>query len=145
MPRSSRNLQAIPCKRCGERFYICSSCYRGQRYCSEECRKQARRQQVREANRRYRQSQEVRLDHRDRQREYRRAKNSVRYQSSKRDPSDAMIALPEQARTTATRAAAESTDLARPLVREAVRQAAGVAIRCQICGFRSEFIDISTS
>jgi hypothetical protein len=100
---------------------------------------------MREANRRYRESQEVRLDHRDRQRKYRRAKNSVRYQSSKPDPSDAMIALPEQARVTATRAAAEAVDLARPLVREAVRQAARVAIRCQICGFRSEFIDISTS
>jgi hypothetical protein len=57
--------------RCGRIFYICRSCDRGQRYCSEHCRQKARRQQRREANRRHQQSPEGRLDHRDRQRLYR--------------------------------------------------------------------------
>src|SRR5215471_19730525 len=57
--------------RCGSIFYICRSCDRGQRYCSERCRQKARRQQRREANRRHQQSPEGRLDHRDRQRLYR--------------------------------------------------------------------------
>ena len=56
---------------CGALFYICRSCYRGQRYCSEGCRQATRREQRRAANRRHQQSPEGRLDHRDRQRTYR--------------------------------------------------------------------------
>lgn len=72
--------------RCGTTFYICRSCDRGHRYCSERCRLKARRQQRREANRRHQQSFEGRLDHRDRQRLYRqrllRRKISVTDQGS---------------------------------------------------------------
>jgi len=57
---------------CGALFFICRACYRGQRYCSEPCRQLTRRQQRREANRRHQQSPEGRLDHADRQRDYRR-------------------------------------------------------------------------
>jgi hypothetical protein len=57
---------------CGWVFYVCRSCDRGQRYCSERCRDKARREQRRAANRRHQRSREGRLDHRDRQREYRR-------------------------------------------------------------------------
>ncbi len=56
---------------CGVMFYICRSCYRGQVYCGDECRRRMRRQQRRRANRRHQQSREGRLDHRDRQRAYR--------------------------------------------------------------------------
>jgi len=56
---------------CRALFFLCSSCDRGQRYCSLECRRSARLRQHRAANRRYQQSPEGRLDHRDRQREYR--------------------------------------------------------------------------
>lgn len=52
-------------------FYLCRSCDRGQGYCSERCREKSRRQQRRAANRRHQRSDEGRLDHRDRQREYR--------------------------------------------------------------------------
>ena len=56
---------------CGAMFYICNSCYRGQVYCGDGCRHRMRREQRRLANRRYQQSREGRLDHRDRQRAYR--------------------------------------------------------------------------
>jgi hypothetical protein len=56
---------------CGAVFYLCRSCDRGQRYCSERCREKSRREQRRVANRRHQRSDEGRLDHRDRQREYR--------------------------------------------------------------------------
>ena len=56
---------------CGSVFYVCRSCDRGQRYCSERCRGKARREQRRAANRRHQISADGRLDHRDRQREYR--------------------------------------------------------------------------
>ncbi len=57
---------------CGAEFWICRSCDRGQCYCSQECREQSRRAQCREANSRHQQSPEGRLDHRDRQRAYRK-------------------------------------------------------------------------
>ena len=56
---------------CAVIFFICRSCYRGQRYCSAACRQIARREQRRAANRRHQQSPEGRLDHADRQRAYR--------------------------------------------------------------------------
>ena len=56
---------------CGAMFYIYHSCYLGQAYCGDRCRQKKRRQQRRDANRRHQQSQEGRLDHRDRQRDYR--------------------------------------------------------------------------
>jgi len=56
---------------CGVLFFICSSCDRGNRYCSATCRKLARRIQWRAASRRHQGSPEGRLDHRDRQRSYR--------------------------------------------------------------------------
>ena len=56
---------------CGLVFYICNSCYRRQVYCGDSCRDKARQQQLRRANQLYGQSEEARLDHRDRQREYR--------------------------------------------------------------------------
>jgi len=57
---------------CGAVFFLCSHCDRGHRYCSLACRDQARLRQRRCANRRQQQSPEGRLDHRDRQREYRK-------------------------------------------------------------------------
>ena len=56
---------------CGVVFWICRHCDRGHRYCGERCRRKARRRQRRAANRRHQQSREGRLDHRDRQRNYR--------------------------------------------------------------------------
>ena len=56
---------------CGVVFWICRHCDRGHQYCGERCRRKARLQQRRDANRRHQQSREGRLDHRDRQREYR--------------------------------------------------------------------------
>ena len=56
---------------CQALFFICSHCDRGQCYCSQPCRQICRARQLREANRRHRQSVEGRLDHRDHQRAYR--------------------------------------------------------------------------
>jgi hypothetical protein len=57
---------------CRAVFYLCRHCDRGQRYCSSPCRQQSRRQQCQVANRRHQQSPEGRLDHRDRQCQYRK-------------------------------------------------------------------------
>lgn len=57
---------------CGARFFLCRACDRGQCYCCLACRAQARTQQRRAARRRHQHSAAGRLDHRDRQRAYRR-------------------------------------------------------------------------
>ena len=44
------------CNACESIFSVCSHCDRGQRYCSDLCRKQARQEQRRAANRRHQQT-----------------------------------------------------------------------------------------
>lgn len=61
----------LHCGRCRAQFSLCSHCYRNHKYCGAPCRETARRDSVRAANKRYRESSEARLDHRDRMRTYR--------------------------------------------------------------------------
>lgn len=56
-------LLEIECRLCGIRFCVCRRCWRGQRYCSETCRNAARREQHREAQRRYRRTGKGRRAH----------------------------------------------------------------------------------
>lgn len=59
------------CRGCGVVFCVCGRCDRGQCYCSPLCRRGARRQQLRAANRRHQRTDAGRRLHRMRQREYR--------------------------------------------------------------------------
>lgn len=61
----------ISCRHCGHSFWMCRSCYRGQRYCSEKCRETGYKERRRAARRKNESSPEGRLNHRDRQQEYR--------------------------------------------------------------------------
>jgi len=118
-------------------FFICLSCYRGQTYCSADCRQKARREQLRQANRRYQRSLEARLDHRDRQREYRRRHFRRVTDQSSPTPSScgrigralALISTPP--------ASEESDDL-----RQRSRQAGFHRIFCIVCGRWGQFIEI---
>jgi len=65
------------CRRCGSIFGVCRSCFRGQCYCSERCRKKARRDRHRQANRRHQETPWGRDDHRDRQRDYRKRRKEA--------------------------------------------------------------------
>jgi hypothetical protein len=64
-------LVLLCCKSCAQSFAICRSCYRCHVYCSKSCSEAARRLSVKAAKKRFRQSEEGRLDHRDRERERR--------------------------------------------------------------------------
>jgi hypothetical protein len=110
-------------------FWISRHCDRGQRYCSPLCRQRAYRQQRRLANCRHQQSTEGRLDHRDRQREYRRRRTNARVtdQGSLRSSFHCRILL--QAKTPT-------------LVRRQSRPRAFSGwLRCVVCGRRGRFID----
>ena len=57
---------------CTALFFVCSRCDRGERYCSSDCRTDARR---RAANRRYQRTEPGRLGHLLRQRTYRQRRS----------------------------------------------------------------------
>lgn len=109
---------------CGVPFFVCRSCYRGQRYCSDGCRQAARREQRRAANRRHQQSDDGRLDHRDRQRAYRQRRLAgVTDQGSAPAPASGSIAAPGPTGRTARRRAR------RPVC-------------CIVCGRRGRLIEM---
>jgi len=66
------------CPRCQTVFGICRACDRGHVYCGPSCSELARRDSLRRARRRHRQSPEGRLDHRDRERARRRRRREAR-------------------------------------------------------------------
>ena len=87
---------------CGAMFFIRPHCDRGQRYCSDNCRQRSRLEQVRAASRRYQNSPEGRLGHRDRHRSYRQRKalaaqvlpvNSVTHHGSEEESSSAILSF----------------------------------------------------
>jgi hypothetical protein len=109
-------------------FYLCRHCDRGQRYCSSRCREKSRRLQRREANRRHQLSPEGRLDHRDRQRAYRRRLQArVTDQSSQPASLRANLPLPP----------APEPDF---LSTHGAGNMSGW-VGCQICGRRGRWID----
>jgi hypothetical protein len=54
----------VCCRWCKVRFCVCQRCWRGQAYCSEECRRLGRQRVHREAQRRYRQTPKGKKAHR---------------------------------------------------------------------------------
>ena len=64
-------LYLLTCRRCWAPFAVCESCFRGHWYCGWRCRLAARIESRREANRRDQASLPGRLNHAERQGEYR--------------------------------------------------------------------------
>ena len=71
---SGASLRPRRCRRagCGALFFVCCRCDRGQCYCCQPCRAEARRQQRRAASRRYQRTEPGKRAHCHRQRAYRR-------------------------------------------------------------------------
>lgn len=120
---------------CGAMFFICLSCYRGQTYCSQPCRQKSRREQLRQANRRYQQSLEARLDHRDRQRQYRRRRcGRVTDQSS---------LAPYSCRRISRARLRESSAAERPNERRQPTQPKHFQrLVCSVCGCWGQFLEV---
>lgn len=79
---SHRPLLEIICGCCGRIFCICRRCYRGQQYCGIECRIAALLQSRRDAQKRYRQTDNGKEKHRNSERK-RRMKEKKPYNWSK--------------------------------------------------------------
>jgi hypothetical protein len=123
-------------RECGAIFWICRSCDRGHRYCSDRCRQKARREQLRAANLRYRQTLEARLDQRDRQRAYRLrlAKRSVMDQGSPGCPSSRKIVSPVHSRPVVAAEGSKSMKKTRMIHDHGIPC-------CIICGRRGFFVN----
>ena len=78
----------LRCKWCGNVFYICRSCYQGQKTCSGLCHRLRRREQCRQADLRYQQGPKGRLAHKLRQRVYVRRKNRLKKEKSNKEMTD---------------------------------------------------------
>jgi hypothetical protein len=118
-------------------FFICLSCYRGQTYCSRGCRQKSRREQLRQANRRYQQSWEARMDHRDRQREYRRRRCCRVTDQSSTGPAACGRIKPVLVPVSTRPAFSESNEL-----HQRSRQEGFQRLFCILCGRWGQFIEI---
>ncbi len=120
-------------------FFLCSRCDRGQRYCGPACRRQARLRQHREANRRYQQSPEGRLDHRDRQQQYRERRcrarvtdqGSILSACSASSPGGAVEATPPEVQKPVAVVVFPPWPERRPALR----------LCCRVCGRMGRFIE----
>ena len=68
-------LKKIQCKHCGSIFYVCRSCWLGQVYCGDRCRRIAQLKAHRESERLYRQTEKGREAHRQGEKRRRIKKN----------------------------------------------------------------------
>ena len=123
---------------CQATFFLCPQCDHGQRYCSLQCRGQARLNQRRSANRRHQQSPEGRLDHRDRQREYR-----SRHAQRVTDQGSLLILSPSSSPcgpidAIATDVPPKSGNARFPQWPE---KRPGVWLCCRVCGRAGRFVD----
>ena len=81
-------LKEIRCKWCGQIFYVCQHCWRGQAYCSDVCRQSSQRQSRRRAQQKYRRTEKGKRRHREaeKRRRIRQNKKTVDDASSTPDP-----------------------------------------------------------
>jgi hypothetical protein len=80
------------CRRCRCQVIICRRCDRGQIYCAGVCARQARRQSLRDAGRRYGRSLGGRQNHADRAHRYRaRQRERVTHQGSPSPPAGDLL------------------------------------------------------
>lgn len=73
-----KQLKIVYCRCCGLIFGLCAHCYRGHRYCSEECRIASQRESHRKAQKKYRNTEKGRAYHRNYERQRRMGKSKGR-------------------------------------------------------------------
>lgn len=125
-------LREVQCRWCGKVFCVCQSCWRGQAYCSDGCRRAAKCRTHREAQRKYRKTEKGKKAHRE-------AENRRRMGLSKKNKKsvdDAGSTLQCSASTIARCVKASAMDQlewgATPLLRTG---------RCHFCGSPGIIVD----
>lgn len=72
MSQSTRRAFRLKCLQCRQFFAICTSCFRGQRYCGRNCSRLARAAGLKRSRRLYEKTPEAKVRHCQRQNRYRR-------------------------------------------------------------------------
>jgi hypothetical protein len=128
---------------CRALFFLCSHCDRGQRYCSLACREEARVRQRRCANRRHQQSPEGRLDHRDRQRQYRQRRAKTMPAVGVTDQGSLSISCSALSRCGPVETSLVEVPAASgvALLPRWPDSRPGVRLCCRVCGRMGRFID----
>lgn len=80
---SSSSARFYLCVRCYSRALVCSSCDRGQIYCTPECAREGRKERQRSARQRYQAGTRGRAMHAERSRRFRARRRSVTDHSSR--------------------------------------------------------------
>lgn len=128
------SLRFITCRRaaCGQVFFLCGHCDRGQRYCGANCSWLARRASRRAAGERHQHTAAGRRNHAARQQRYREGqREKVTHQSRAPAPDTAMVrALPATVALSARPTGSEVP----------AREKARVVVSCAFCGRRGRFI-----
>lgn len=118
-----RSARFYLCARCRTQVLICSSCDRGQIYCSGRCAQEARRSKQRAANKRFQDSRRGRVKHAARARRYRARKKKVTYQASLQQRSDGLVSP-------------ISAPIGKPSTCGRIRRRLAWRYRCRRCGHR---------
>jgi hypothetical protein len=130
-------------KECQAEFFICSHCYCGQRYCSLSCRRRARLERHRCANRRYQSSAEGQKDHSARQERYRRRCAQARWLSAGLATTDQKSVTDHSSNSTFFTASSSCDKVEATIIKTPPRSAMlpdwpekqpPVWLRCRICG-----------
>jgi hypothetical protein len=82
------------CARCRAQVFICRRCDRGQRYCTVQCARISRRENQREAGRRYQRTRRGRFAHAARSHRHRTRLKIVTHQGSPVRPADDVLQAP---------------------------------------------------
>ena len=61
-------LREVECRKCHKIFYVCRRCWRGQAYCSKDCRIAGSREAHRKAQKKYRETENGQKAHREAER-----------------------------------------------------------------------------
>lgn len=109
------------CARCRAQVFICRRCDRGQRYCTVQCARISRRENQREAGRRYQRTRRGRFAHAARARRHRVRQQIVTHQGSPARPANVVLQAPPN-------------DVAVAPVNVAAQTATSGVLHCRRCG-----------
>lgn len=136
-------LVELRCGWCAAFFYMCRAHFRNHRYCRDACRLRARSRQIRAARRRHRQTEEGRLDHRDRMRAYRRKLSrlvvAAAYAAAISVVDQTTVAFEQSVSLTSRDVASEATSLTREVPDVPIDEDPP-SHTCIVCGRQSDFI-----
>jgi hypothetical protein len=137
------SLRFVACARlaCGQVFFLCAGCDRGQRYCCRTCAADARRATLLAAGRRYQASHDGRRAHADRQRRYRERRGEKVTHHRRADPGAAAKVRAPPATSAMEAPASTGVEVPTNVVHH-VREHRGAC--CAACGRPGRFVRLET-